>query len=254
MRSFQNARTMHAQAKTGRKMDVSLRTIAVLFVALAGCMPLTGAGRARTLGAGKTEVSVSPEITLLSARLASGDVPLPSAQLAAGVHHGLTDRLDVGGRVWGFSLGKYVLESFGLGLGGKYQLKAEDPAPGGSRLAVALAPSLSYHQISLGGTPEHQVGGTLPLLLGWRVGTGGNQFVAGARIDYQVWMSESQMPLHVFLGGITTGFVWQISRRWSLVPELAMLYTPLRFNGESAAESGKGLTLLSLGVGVGYRW
>jgi len=224
---------------------------ALSVLAVSACAPVAGSGRARTLGRGRYALQASPELTVVTGKVAGGDIPLPSAQLTMGGQYGLTDQLDLGLRLWGFSVGKYLLESWGTSIDTKLQLKRASDAPGTREADIAVAPRVLYHQVTFGGTPEHMVGLSVPLLFGWRFGQA-NQLVLGARIDHQVWMSESQTPLGVTLGGGSLGFVWQLAQHWALMPELVLLYSPLSFNGESGAEDSRGLSVLSLGFGVSY--
>ena len=196
-------------------------------------------------------MNAAPEVSVVTGRLASGDVPLPSAQLTIAGHYGLNDNSQIGGRLWGLSLGQDVLESWGTSLDTKFQLRRASDAPGTRETDIAVAPRLTYHNVTLGGTPEHALGGSLPLIFGWRAGRF-NQWVVSARYDYQVLMSESQTPLHVHLGGASAGFVWQLNQRWALMPEFVLLLSPLSFNGESGSHQGRGVSILAFGLGVAY--
>jgi hypothetical protein len=70
---------------------------------LAACAPAIDFGRATTLAAGEVRYSGGAELSILAADLRPDQpVPLPWANLSAGVHAGLTDRVEVGGRAWGF--------------------------------------------------------------------------------------------------------------------------------------------------------
>ncbi|MDX2024106.1 MAG: hypothetical protein SF187_27950 [Deltaproteobacteria bacterium] len=224
--------------------------MAMCFVA--SCAPVAGIGRARTLGKGRYEVGVGPDVTVVTGQLSSGKVPLPSAQLVAGVRYGVSDDADVGGKAWGISLGKYLLESWGVAGEVKWQLRRAPLELGRRGTDVALGLQGTFHNVVLGGTPERMLGASMPLLFGWRVGAA-NQLVASLRVDYQVWTGESQTPLALGLAGGSVGFVWQWTERWSFMPELAVLWSPLSFNGESGGQDSRGLSILSLGLGIHYR-
>ncbi len=225
--------------------------LALLAVLHAGCAPIAGTGRARTLSKGRWELNAAPEVALVTGRLASGDVPLPSGQLVVAGHYGLSETKEVGARLWGFSLGEDVLQSWGASADAKFQLKRASNTHGTRETDIGFAPRLTYHSVSLGGTPEHAFGASVPLVFGWRAGRF-NQWVLSARYDYQVLTSESQTPLQVHLGGGSAGFVWQINERWALMPELALLYSLLSFNGESGSQKGRGLSVLAFGLGGAY--
>jgi hypothetical protein len=175
---------------------------------------------------------------------------IPSAQLVFGYHRGLTPRVELGARGWRAVIKQRGLSTFGVAADTKVQLRSRDE---GAAIDLALAPSASYHQFSLGGTPEHQLAVTLPALLGWRVGQR-NQIVFGPRLSYQIWFGESQVPQKLIFGGASGAFVWQISDGWSLIPELMLLYSPVSFGGEDPTTAKRGLTIVSVGAGVGFGW
>ena len=212
------------------------------------CVPVSGAGRATVLPRGRGELSVTPEVMLATPRATNAKIP--SAQLVFGYHRGFTERLELGARGWRTVVKQRGLEVNGAALDSKVQLRSRDA---GASVDVALSPSASYHQFSLGGTPEHQLSLCVPLLVGWRVGQR-NQVIVGPRLLYQIWFGESQVPQRLIFAGTSVGFAWQISQSWSLIPELMLLYSPVSFGGEDPTTRKRGLSILSLGVGVGYLW
>src|SRR5262245_61706151 len=122
-------------------------TLLVLLGAAAatwGCSSQVGLGRARTLDAGQTRVGAGFEADLLSAKHGEKtSVPLPWTQANVGVHHGVTDHLELGLRGWGFTVPN-VLTTWGVA--GDAKLALRRPAPTEGRLNIATALSLSYHQ------------------------------------------------------------------------------------------------------------
>ncbi len=216
---------------------------------LVGCAPLAGAGRARVMPAHANEVTVTPEVMLITPRLSSTDVHLPWAQIAIGYRRGFMDRVELGARVWGFSLGKTSLKSSGAAFDGKVQLMYRDR---GGPFDLALAPSAGYHKVEFGGTPEHQALFSLPLLFGFQLGP--NQLVLGPRVAYQLWFGESQQTQRILFGGLSLAFAWRLGAHFTLTPELVMLYAPVPFGGEDPGTSKKGLTLTSVGIGFTWGW
>lgn len=231
-------------------MRRALRATVLLLLATA-CGPITGAGRARTLPVGRNEVSAGLEALLIAPRLRETNVALPWLQFGAGFHRGVGERLELGARLWGLSLGQRAdFKTWGGALDGKLQLRRATPTGGRD---VALAPSVTYHQIAFGGWPQHQAGAAVPLLIGVTLSER-TQLVLGPRLAYQAWFGESQHTQHLLFAGASVALVWQWSPRFALAPELGLLYSPVQFGGEDPRGDQRGLTFLGLGLGVGLGW
>jgi hypothetical protein len=223
-----------------------------LLAGVSGCPLVNGAGRARTLPAGRTEIAVAPEATLLSPKLGDHKGRLPWAQLRVDARRGLTDRVEAGGRVWGLSLGSLGFSVVGAAADVKLQLRR---APGDAENAgidVAIVPGVAYQQVKIGGTPEHHTMVVLPVLIGWRFARG-RELVFGPRLAYERWTGESQYPIDAVFGGASAAFVLPMGKRWLFVPEFGWLYSPVHFNGEVDTASRRGLSVLSLALGFGFR-
>lgn len=222
-----------------------------LLVLLAGCAPLAGSGRATVLPAGHNEVTLAPEATLLGTKLTAEGITLPSLQMTLGYHRGVADRFELGARLWGFSVERAGLESWGAALDGKLQLRFHHDT--GSGPDISVAPSVGYHQLSLGGTPEHGALVSLPVLVGLRMGAR-NQLVLGPRVAWLAWWGESQRAQRHLFYGTSVAFAWSLSQRWTLIPELVWLWSPIRFSGESSDDQLSGVNVLALGLNIGFGW
>jgi hypothetical protein len=223
----------------------------VAFALLAtGCPMLNGAGRARTLPIGRTELAVAPEATVLSPRFGDRRARLPWAQLRLDARHGVTDRLEAGGRLWGLSLGSFGFSVVGGAADVKVQLRRSPDETAG--VDVALVPALAYQQVRIGETPQHHTMVVLPVLVGWRF-AGGRELVLGPRLAYERWTGESQYPIDAIFAGASASFTLPLGRRFQLIPELGWLYSPVRFNGEVDTENRRGLSIVSLAIGAGFR-
>jgi hypothetical protein len=223
-----------------------------LLVGVAGCPLLNGAGRARTLPVGRTEVAVVPEATLLSPKFGDRRAKLPWAQLRVDARRGLADRVEAGARVWGLSLGSLGFSVVGGAGDVKVQLRRAPGDVENAGLDVAIVPAVAYQRMSIGGTPAHHTMVVLPVLLGWRFSRG-RELVLGPRLAYERWTGESQYPIDAFFAGASAAFVLPMGKRFLFVPELGWLYSPVRFNGEVDTGNRRGLRVLSLGLGVGFR-
>lgn len=227
-----------------------LATLALL-VALAttGCASQTGFGRASTLGEGELEAQGALTASVASMQAAPGDpTPLPWLDLELGVHYGLTEDVDVGGRLWG--VGIRGLGTWGAALDTKVALLTSDEQGTGWNIAVAGA--ASYHQILVGGTPTHLLSLTIPVLFGHDFGK--SQLVFGPRVVGNLWTGQGQGTIETLSYGLSVGYSIGIGDRWQLMPELVLLATPVSFNGEVHDEDRYGAGFLHLAIGGSYRF
>lgn len=222
-----------------------------LTTVLAGCAPLAHGGRARVLPQGTSELVVAPEVALLGTKLTAEGVTLPSLQLSLSYRHGVATDFELGARAWGFSVEQAGLTSWGASLDGKWQLARMDTRGRGSD--ISLAASVGYHQLALGGTPEHMAFVSLPLLFGFQMGVR-NQLIVGPRVAGFTWWGESQKAQRHLLYGGSLAFAWAWGARWTFMPELVYLWSPVKFGGEETPSSLIGASFLSLGLGVGVAW
>lgn len=209
-----------------------------------GCGSQLGLGRARTLDAGKTRGSVGLELDALSPHSSDQQSPiLPWVLTRVGVHHGVTDRVEVGGRFWAFALPNSLV-TVGGAVDGKIALvRAERPS---DRINVSLGLSASYHQPRYGGNAYHVFSGTTPLLVGIRVGP--HELVLSPRVAEYVWTSYGQNTATAFYFGGGIGIAMQVDRRFELMPEVAALYSMTSFDGE-ASDERRGVAMTQLGLG-----
>lgn len=216
---------------------------AFLLAALSiGCASQTGFGRATTLRPGESEIGVGIEATaILVNTRRERPVPVPWLDLAAGYHRGVGERLELGGRAWGLAVERVGFSSFGGAFDAKYQLFRDR-----GRWDASVAGALAYHQTRLG-TPWHYATATVPLLFGYDFGE--SQLVFGPRLGLTLWMGEGQNPIELPLLGTSVAYAWRISKRFQLVPELVLLYTPVSFDGETQDADRYGATTVQLGVG-----
>ena len=220
---------------------------AILATFAAGCAAQTGFGRAETLRPGHAAVGggVELETILINNRVGAPPIPLPWLVFTAGYRRGVSDRLEAGTRVFGFTLPRIGLSSYGLALDGKYQLRRRT----GGAWDVAVGTSVEYHQVALG-TPWHLVTVTVPVLFGREAGD--DAFVFGPRVGYTAWMGSGQNTIDLLLFGGSIGIDFKTGRRFRLCPELVALYSPISFNGEVTRAEKFGATTVNIGVSGMY--
>lgn len=205
-----------------------------------GCVSQTGFGSARTMARGESEVQAGLEGNGLVANMGpEAKVPLPWLQLTSGYRRGVTDRVELGGRVSGGAIPGFFT------LGAAFDTKVQIARSEGC-CDFAVASSVAYHQTNLGGSPWHVFALTVPLLFGARLGK--HELVFGPRIMDTVLTAEGQSTLNTFWGGASVGFAANLGRRVHLMPEMVMLYNPMGFNGEVHDPDKTGLTAFQGGV------
>jgi hypothetical protein len=222
------------------------------FIALAalslGCSSQIGLGRARTLDRGKYRVGFSTETDFLTPNAwEESGATLPWVQMGLGYHRGITDHVELGGRVWGFTV-PTVFTTWGAAADGKVALLR--PEPGRGRLNIATGLSLGYHQPRYGGNPYHVFHGTLPVLFGYAVAR--HQLVFGPRIADYVITAYGMNTVNSFYFGGSLGFAIRIKETFDLFPEVVAMWSPISLNGETEDSSRVGVGMLQLGLG--FNW
>lgn len=227
--------------------------VAGLLVALGlfvgnGCASVTGSGTARTLPPGESELGAGLELGLGLPKIApTHHAPIPWPQFVLGYRRGLTDRLDVGGRVWGFGLP--ILYTVGVEADAKIALKKAEATTRG--IDYTLDPAISYHQVSFGHAPTHSPIVQAPLLIGINT-NGGDQFVVGPRVGYQGVFGKDLNSIHLFLWGTNVAYSWKVAQKLRLFPELVFLHSPVSFNGLENDGQRRGLTIFQIGLGMRF--
>lgn len=223
-----------------------IAAMAALVAFGAGCASQVGMGRATTLAKGGVRLGMALEGSVLSAQLTpTQPVPGPWAHMVLGTHVGVTDDVEVGGRLWGFAL-PGLFADIGGALDTKVQLRRSPP--GNRGLDVAAALSLSYTHPTLGGAPWHVFGGTLPLLLGFNFGR--HQLVLGPRVADFVVTGYGQNAINAFYFGASVGFHARFRETFDFSPEILWMYSPTSFGGEGSDDDLRvGVNALQLGIG-----
>jgi hypothetical protein len=214
----------------------------VLVLLGSGCASQAGLGRATTLAPGVYQFTPTVEATLVSVKNdATATTTAPWLTLGVGYHRGVTDRLELGARAWAFGLTNY-LTTAGLALDGKVQLLR------GVAWHVAVAPSVKYHAVALADSPWHVVAVEVPVLFGLNLGP--HQLVLGVRVVDQLLTGKGTNPVNTAWVGAHVGVALRVHRSAELMPELGLLYSPVRFNGETRDEQRTGASVLHLAVSV----
>jgi hypothetical protein len=91
--------------------------------------------------------------------------------------------------------------------------------------ALSLAPELGGAVFGEGENSDGMVAASLPLLLGWRLGQGG-QWVLGPRVQYLRTLpraTSTVRPFELFAVGASCGVVVPVGSDFGVVPEVSVL-------------------------------
>lgn len=183
----------------------SIATVVLLGVIGSGCS-FSSLTTASNLPQGEGQFFVAPGYSRYQR---SQGEPLWAPQLELGGRYGVTDQVEIGGKVW---------------LPGA-QLDVKVGLLEGERVRMALDPTLGY----LGGfegTPEggdtlHVVTMSVPLLLGWRLGD--HELVLGPRVVDQIWTGTGEtLTANIVAVGSSVGFAWYLGGGVTLMPEVSL--------------------------------
>jgi hypothetical protein len=160
-------------------------------------------------------------------------------ELVAGLRRGLTERVEVGGKLTTLPLGRAVTTA---GLEGevKVQLRRRPD----SRIELALGPAAGFRYVYSSGASMQVTYATVPLLCGINVGR--HQIVVSPEAGLQLWTSAGSTPIWAPMGGLTLGFVWRLGQRFALVPEVSAYRTPV------AIDYSRGSQMIHVGIGFLY--
>ncbi len=218
-----------------------MRPLLVAALLVFGCAPVNAVGRARTLPVGKTQIVAAPHVGLV----AGGSFAAPSLVPELSARYGFTDSIEAGGRVWAVPLRGFSV----LGAAGdlKLQLKRSDRPDSG--VDVAFAPSLGYHQLVIGGTPTARVVFvSAPVLVGFNLSER-VQLVLGPMLADQIWTSPTAGTVNAFLYGSSAALAIRIADKVTVMPQAALLFTPLTVGRPDAPEPYRATRMLQLSLG-----
>jgi hypothetical protein len=211
--------------------------LAAVSLASGGCTAMSTIKTATTVPPGKTQ--------LIGAIEANGGAPLELPvkpllpELVIGARRGLTERIEVGGKLTTCPAGRRTTTA---GLEG--EVKVQLRRVPWSRLELALGPAAGFRWISVAGAAMQVSYVTLPFLMGIDVGR--HQIVVAPEAGVQLWTSAGSNEIWAPMLGLSLGFVWRIGQRFALVPEAAAYRTDVRI------DYSRGSQMFHLGIGFLY--
>jgi hypothetical protein len=205
--------------------------------ALAGCTAMSTIKTATTVPRGQNQYIFALE--------GNGGAPVEFPvkpllpELVAGVRRGLTERVEVGGKLTTLPLGRFVTTA---GLEG--QVKVQLRRRSDSRLVLAVGPAAGFRYVASSGASMQVTYATVPLLVGIDVGR--HQIVVSPEAGLQLWTSAGSSPIWAPMAGLSLGFVWRLGQRFALVPEIAAYRTTV------AIDYSRGSQMIHAGLGFLY--
>jgi hypothetical protein len=192
-----------------------LLVLALVLSTGAACGSYSTYRTTRLASTSKTEVLVGAQVAGASAP-EGGAAPLPELALAA--RRGVGDRYEV--QANGTLLALKQARTGSLELCGKVR-----PASAG-RWSLAAGAAAGYRIGESGGAIIEGAYVSAPLIGGVELGR--HQLVVSVTGGYQRWYSSGARPVDVPFIGESLGFLWQVGRRWALLPEVGAAYTPVK--------------------------
>lgn len=201
-----------------KRLSSSQWTCAILLAcSTMGCSAVGMVQTAQTLGKGGWEVSVDPGVNGLFI------VPPPGPVLHGSFRYGVTDSVDLGGRV-----GTTFIE---------FQSKFLLTPPEHPVIAVSIAPAVGvmFGFVALGGVPMMHA--TLPVLIGFKFGP--HELTLGPRLQNVLFLGDTDADASAYIlsGGASLGFAAQVTEKFRILPEFSVStpFTIGTFGGQENA-------------------
>jgi len=185
----------------------------LVLVVLAGCGSYSTYRTTRIVPPGKTEWLFGAQAAGAAAP-GAGAAPLPEFAVAA--RRGIGDRYEV--QANGTILPVRALETGSIELAGKARLVEH------GRWSLAAGAAAGYRIAQSGGA--YVEGVHVAVLVIGAVELGRHQLVFSLDAGYQRWYSSGARPVSIPFAGESLGFLWQIGKRWALLPEVGVANTP----------------------------
>jgi hypothetical protein len=212
-------RVPEGRACLGEEVYTMRALLPVLLLAmlppLAACGSYSTYRTTRLASTSRTEMLFGAQVAGVRAPDGAG-APLP--ELAVAARRGVGDRYEV--QANGTLLALKQGRTGSLELGGKMRVLAE------GRWSLAVGAAAGYRIAESGGAIIEGAFASAPVIGG--IDLGRHQLVLSANGGYQRWYSSGARPVDVPFVGESIGFLWQITSRWAVLPEVGSAYTPVK--------------------------
>ncbi|HWO23927.1 MAG TPA: hypothetical protein VNO30_34530 [Kofleriaceae bacterium] len=192
-----------------------LARLALALWPLAACGSYSTYRTTRLASTEKTELLFGAQVAGARAPDGAG-APLP--ELSVSARRGVGERYEV--QANGTLLALEQGRTGSLELGGKLRVLSE------GRWSLAVGAAAGYRIAESGGAIIEGAFVSAPVIGGIELGR--HQLVVSVTGGYQRWYSSGARPVDVPFVGESLGFVWQLTKRWALLPEVGTAYTPTK--------------------------
>lgn len=196
-------------------MKARVLALALAALALPACGSYSTYRTTRLASTSKTEILVGAQVAGARAPDGAG-APMP--ELAVAARRGVGDRYEV--QANGTLLVLEQARTGSLELAGKMRVLSR------GRWSLAVGAAAGYRIAESGGAIIEAGFVSAPVIGGIELGR--HQLVVSVTGGYQRWYSSGARPVDVPFIGESLGFVWQIKKRWALLPEVGTAYTPVK--------------------------
>jgi hypothetical protein len=193
-----------------------MKTFLIALALLTGCGAYTSYKHTRLVPAGKTDWLFATQLSGVGTGT-SDNAPLP--ELAAGARRRVHERADVGLTATFLPLGP-AFSTFSLEASGKAAIGRH------GRWSAAIGAGTGYRITYSSGATIEGVHVAVPVMLA--VDLARHQLIYSPTAGYERYYSTGARPVDVPFAGWSLGFRWQLSRRYALLPEGTVGYTPAR--------------------------
>lgn len=190
----------------------------ILVLALAACGSTSTYRTTRIAKPGHTEWLFGAQASgaAFSGEGQRGAAPLPEVAIAA--RRAVHERVEVQANGTLFPIKQAWTGSFELA--GKVRIGSR------GRWSLATGIGAGYRIAETGGAFIEGAMVSAPVIAGIELGK--HQLVVSVVGGYQRWWSSGARPVSVPFVGDSVGFLWRVSRRWALLPEIGIAWTPTR--------------------------
>ena len=109
---------------------------------------------------------------------------------------------------------------------GSFELAGKLRIGARGRWSLAVGGAAGYRLAESGGAVIEAAMVSTPLIAGIELGK--HQLVVSVIGGYQRWWSSGARPVGVPFVGDSVGFLWRVGKRWALLPEAGIAWTPAR--------------------------
>ena len=212
----------------------------VLLTALAACGTTSAYRNTRVSTPGHTQWLFGAQVSGAraagideSGRETDGAAPLP--ELALSVRRGLDERFEAQANAT--MLPTKFGQTGSLELAGKYRVGQR------GRYSLAVGGAAGYRLSHVSGAVVEDVYGSIPVIGG--IDFGRHQLVLSAVGGYHRLYASGAQPVDLPFLGSSIGFLWQLSKRFALLPEAGSAWTPAKnFMSDDSRLFHVGLALL----------